>query len=935
MAQGDFSRRGFLGLVAAAAAAPGCRRATRERIVPYVRRSPEVVPGTSTVYATSFVLDGFATGLLVACREGRPIKVEGNPDHPASLGAAGPLEQASVLQLYDPDRASRVTLRGAAAAWSGLQRVLVELRRGHGTGLRVLMPPTSSPLAEDLMARVAQSCPEVRFAFHPAVGAHGGAGPYQRPLQVVHDFSAADVVVALDADFLHQGPFWLRYARQWASRRQPEARMSRLYCAEANLSVTGSMAEHRLPVRSSQVAVLAMQLGAEILAQAQTEAPQEVAAVLARHRGLDSPWIRSAARDLVAAQGRGVIVVGGGQPAAVHGLTAVLNRVLNSQGRTVWTIPRALVEPVNAMTLPELAAEMREGRVKSLVVLEGNPSYSAPADLDFRRLMRAVPTTIYLGAYQDETAQDAQWFVPAAHGFESWGDARALDGTVSFLQPLIVGLHDGHAAIEILAALAEPEAPAPRELMRRFWRGRQTSFESFWQETLSAGVARGSALSPVEGLIDGAALARGLEQAAQGSSGFEINFAPDPGVYDGCFSNNAWLLEMPRPMTKLCWGNAALMAPAMASRLGLQSESVVELELAGRRLRAPVFVQPGHADGAVTLNLGWGRDGAERLARHVGVNANLLRTSGTPSFASGLTIRRTDDREDLAIRQVHKDMHDRPLALQADAAEYARDRQRFAEHRGAQSSLVPAFHYEGAQWVMSIDLGLCIDCGACVVACQAENNVPVVGRAQTRRGRDMHWLRVDTYFGGREPATRPRVIHQPVPCQHCENAPCEYVCPVNATVHSADGLNEMVYNRCVGTRFCSNNCPYKVRRFNWFNWYEREAANQGPVRLQRNPEVTVRGRGVMEKCTYCVQRIRHAEIQARLENRALHAGEVRTACQQACPTGAIAFGSLAHPESLAVQRRREDRAYELLHHQGTRPRTWYLARIDNPNPELG
>jgi molybdopterin-containing oxidoreductase family iron-sulfur binding subunit len=941
MARRGVSRRDFLGLVAAlAATAPACRRAGRERIVPYVRRSADVIPGSATTYATSLVIDGFATGLLVACREGRPIKVEGNPEHPASLGAAGPIEQASVLQLYDPDRATEVKLRGGPASWGGIRRVLADLRRSGGAGLRVLMPPTSSLLTAELMARVQQSCPDARFAFYSgAAWGNGRAGTrlmHGHPVEVVHDFSTADVTVALDSDFLAQGPFWLRYAHQWASRRNPGAHMGRLYCAETNLSVTGAMAEHRLPGRPSQVALVALQLGAEILAQVQVEVPAELASMLSRHRVTNDAWIHQAARDLARARGKGVIVVGDRQPAPLHALAAVLNRALNNEGRTVWTIPQVLVEPAYPMNIVELAAEMRDGRVKALLVLEGNPSYSAPADLDFGRLIRGVATTLYLGEYENETAQDAQWFVPAAHAFESWGDARALDGTVSFVQPLVAGLHVSYSTVQMLAALAEAEPPAPRDLVRRFWQGREANFEAFWDESLRAGVVRGSALAPVvpvERTTDLAALVQGLEKLAQVPNSYEINFVPDAGVHDGNFGNNAWLLEMPRPITKLCWGNAAFISPGMASTLGIGTGDVIELELRGRRLRVPAFVLPGHGESAVTLHLGWGRDGAERFARHVGVSAGLLRTSSSLHFAPGLTITRTGTRQDLVIRQLHKDEHDRPLALRTSAASYRKDRQQFAEHRGEQYSLIPAVHYEGAQWVMSIDLGLCIGCGSCVIACQAENNIPCVGADQVRRGRDMHWLRVDTYFSG--PAARPRLIHQPLPCQHCERAPCEYVCPVNATVHSADGLNEMVYNRCVGTRFCSNNCPYKVRRFNWFNWYEREAMNQGSVRLQRNPEVTVRDRGVMEKCTYCVQRIRRAQITARLENREIRAGEVQTACQQACPTGAIAFGSLAHVDALAVQRRREPRAYELLHDQGTRPRTWYLARIDNPNPELG
>jgi Fe-S-cluster-containing dehydrogenase component len=940
--EGRVSRRQFLELLAAVAAVGSCRRAIRQPIVPYVRRSPEVQPDAPTTYATSMVLDGYAIGLLVDCRDGRPIKIEGNPDHPASLGATGPMEQASVWQLYDPDRARNLTLRDLPASWTGLRRALSELRKTGGDGLRVLMPPTSSPLLADLMGRVEQAYPGVRWAFHaPASTGQRSAslrGLYGQALELQHDFSAARVVVSLDSDFLARGPFQLRYARQWARRRDPEVGgMSRLYCAETMVSVTGSMAEHRLPVPPSQVARVGLQLAAEVLAlMPQAALPPSQAALLTQWRTHDQPWIHAAARDLVAAQGSGLVVVGDRQPAALHVLGQVLNRVLGNLGRTVWTIPLSLIEPKHQMDMGELVSELRKHKVRTLMVLGGNPSYDTPADWELGRLLREVPTSIYLGEYENESKRDTQWFVPGAHYLESWGDACAFDGTVSLIQPLIAPLQGGRAPAELLAALLEPEPPSLYRLLRTSWQRRHGGFgfEGFWESTLKAGVQADSASSPTHGLQNEDAVTSALSHLWP-REGVEINFLPDPGVHDGGFANNAWLLEFPRPITRLCWGNAAFMGPGMASDLGVQTGREVELQLAGRSLRAPAYVLPGHAEKAVTLHLGFGREGTgERLAHHVGVNAYGIRTSSALQFGTGLKLQRTRQQHHLALAQLDEHTHDRPIALQANLRWYGRHKDEYARHRGPQPSLIPPYEYLGEQWVMSIDLGLCIGCGSCVVACQAENNVPVVGAEQVRRGRLMLWLAVDTYVSQDGAQGPPHLIHQPRPCQHCERAPCEYVCPVNATVHSPDGLNEMVYNRCVGTRFCSNNCPYKVRRFNWFNWYDHEQANQGPVRLQRNPEVTVRDRGVMEKCTYCVQRIRRAQIKARIEDRAIAPGEVRTACQQACPTGAIAFASLAHTDEPAVKRRGQPRAYELLHDLGTKPRTWYLARIDNPNPEL-
>ena len=583
-----------------------------------------------------------------------------------------------------------------------------------------------------------------------------------------------------------------------------------------------------------------------------------------------------------------------------------------------------MVGPPGSHTFAELISELAE--VETLVILDGNPVYAAPADWELPRRISAVPESLYLGSYADETARQCHWHVPLSHYLESWGDARAYDGTVSLLQPLIEPLHGGRTLPDLLALFAGDSHPDGYRLLRHQW---QTIDDETWHEALGRGLFANTALPRLAVPLDWTKTIETVAEIALPPDGLEVNYVPSPTVYDGRFANNPWLIELPQPLTKLSWGNAALLAPSTAARLGLRNEQRVQIAHHGRHLELPIQIVPTHADDAITLHLGWGRDGAEALARGVGANANLLRTSDQPHFSVGAKIRRLPGRLPLAREPGAQIQHDRPIALALSLAHYREDPSSTIEREPLPSLMPPsAAPADSPQWAMSIDLSLCTGCSACVVACQAENNILVVGAREVQKGRAMHWLRIDTYFEGE------RAIHQPMMCQHCEMAPCEYVCPTNATVHSPDGLNEMVYNRCVGTRFCSNNCPYKVRRFNYFNWIEHEPANQGPVELQRNPDVTVRERGVMEKCTYCVQRIRTSEIQARLEQRPLRTGEVETACQQACPARAIQFDSLHHCDSKMAEWRSQPRAYSVLGELGTRPRTQYLARIDNLNPQL-
>jgi molybdopterin-containing oxidoreductase family iron-sulfur binding subunit len=923
----------LLASAAAFAAGPACARARGEKILPYNRPPRGLLPGVPRYYATTLTLDGFATGVLVLSHDGRPTKIEGNPDHPASLGAAGLFEQAAVLELYTPDRARAPRSPAGPADLDTVSARFSAPRADHGAGLRFLLGQETSPLLGDLVSRVRARFPAARFTFlpglHPGSALAGARAALGAPALPLLDLGRAGVILALDDDLLASGPFALRYARQFAGRRRvsgPDEEMNRLYAVETAPSPTGMIADHRILRRPSEIGPFAARLAAAV--DRLRPGPPAVRAALARFAAPD-PLIEALAGDLL--DGGGVVSVGSGQPPAVHALGQLLN-VLLGRPDAAWNIAPPLLGAGDAeQDLPALLAEIDAGKVDTLAVLAPDPAFTLPPDCELPARLRRVRDVLYLAPAEDVTASLAGWVVPAAHALESWGDAAAWDGTLSLQQPLIEPLHGGRTAAEILALFAGDARPEGRRLLADAWtRRRPGDFAAFWPRALTTGVIPDSAAPRLDLPLQPDSLARAVASLPARAEELEVRFAPSPTLHDGRFAGNPWLVEHPQPMTKLSWDNAALVGPATAARLGLHTEDLVDLSLEGRRVRAPVLVVPGHADDAVTVHLGWGRPGTE-----AGFDANRLRSSASPTFAAGLGIHPVRGaRHTLARSQLQLRAEGRPVAPFATLEEF-RDRGVVAEElRGAEPSLYasPKSRTEGEQWAMTIDTTICTGCSACVAACQAENNIPVVGKDDVARGRIMHWLRIDTYLHG--PDEAPGAVHEPMLCQHCEMAPCEYVCPVNATEHSDDGLNEMVYNRCVGTRFCSNNCPYKVRRFNWFDYQSDRAENRGAVTLQRNPDVTVRQRGVMEKCTYCVQRIREVEIHARVEGRAIRPGEVVTACQQACPTEAIQFGSLSHAGTRMVAWRAEPRSFEVLHELGTRPRTVYLARIDNPNPEI-
>ena len=955
---GAIDRRNFFRLMAASlalAGLAGCSTKPREAIVPYVRSPEELVPGKPLFFATAMTLGGSAIGVLVETHEGRPTKIEGNPTHPASLGASDIYSQASLLTLYDPDRSGAITYRNDIRPWNNLlQEIRAQAERQrlrHGAGLRLLTESIVSPTLAFQIHNLLKRFPEARWIQHEAVSREavrqGSQIAFGRSVQSWYRIDKADVIVSFDSDFLARGQGCVRYARDFASRRRPDARyssMSRFYAVECEPTSTGAKADHRISARPSEMAALARSLFTEIGRQSQaagSSAGSETTSNGAAHEN----WLQAAAKDLLGHRGASLVIAGEHQTADVHASVHRLNYELGNVGTTV--VYTESIESESSESLNSLCSDLDAGKVDWLVILGANPVFTAPVDFDFAKRMRQAPVRMHLGLYPDETAAVCQWHIPEAHYLEAWSDTRSFDGTGSIVQPCIAPLWNGKSAHELIAAVAGEETSG-YELVRDFWKGHQSDaqFESFWRRSLNDGVIAGSSFSPLEvGRPKSYTNASEIEDSPSlnTSDEIEIAFRPDPTIYDGRFANNGWLQELPKPITQLTWDNAALISPAMAEKLGVGYRigstggergnievDMVELRVGGRFLRIPAWIVPGHADNSITLHLGYGRTRAGRVGTSTGFNAYSLRTAATLSFARAATIRRTGEQYPLACVQFHNSMEGRDLVRSSTLDEFQNNPfpTKQQDQPPPSLSLYPHGRSEGYAWGMTIDLNSCVGCSACVAACQAENNIPIVGKTEVMRGREMHWIRIDQYQAG--PIENPERFFQPVPCMQCENAPCEEVCPVGATVHSAEGLNDMVYNRCVGTRYCSNNCPYKVRRFNFLQYSDWDTPS---LELLRNPNVTVRSRGVMEKCTYCVQRINAGRIGAEKEDRLIRDGEIKTACQQACPAQAITFGNINDPGSLVAQLKQRPRNYALLGELGTRPRTTYLEAVRNPSSE--
>jgi molybdopterin-containing oxidoreductase family iron-sulfur binding subunit len=1030
----QLSRRHFLQLAGASMALAGltlsgCRRWPREKIAPYAKRPEGHVPGETEQFATMMEQAGVAQGLLATSYDGRPVKLEGNPEHPISKGATDAFAQAAILQLYDPDRSRQVvTGVGRQAQPSSLENFQrfasghFQSRSGDQSGsVAVLAEPSSSATRAAMREAFKQRFPKASWyeyepthRFNELVGLRQAFGQAVRPQ---YRLDQAKVIACFDNDLLAHHPASLKHARDWAKGRRSadEGRMNRLHVAESRFSVTGTNADHRLPTPSANIPMLIRALAARL-------------GVSGGDAGGDlngaSTFIERLAKDLQAHAGEAVVAVGGHQPEAVHVLVAAINDKLNALGNTLTYTPEPLDEAGEQTDCPEaLVKRIQAGEIDTLVMLGTNPVYNTPGDLDFTGAMQQVPVTVHCGLYYDETAIQSQWHLPRAHFLEAWGDAQAWDGTRSIQQPLIRPLFNGQTLDEVLAPIVGSSVTESYDLVRGTFQTRGLldqpgeGFEAAWRQAIHDGVVRDSAatslnLQPKTDAVRQAMQARpfagGLSKDA-----LEVTFAADESVHDGRFANNGWLQELPDPVTKMTWDNPALMNISDAKQRGLRTGDMIRLTVGEQTLELPVYMCPGQCKGSIALKLGYGRTAAGHVGggaeSTVGFDTYQLRSAQSPWIALSATVKAAGGTYALASTQNHHlidqnaqwgrrvrtgtENHSGKIIREATLEHY-KSEPNFAFDEGPHPEGVksrkdvplqiyqpptqgnsegndnwpePAWETENAEapdvfnqphaWGMTVDMNSCLGCNACVVACQAENNIPVVGKDEVLQGREMQWIRVDRYFKNdpeHDPdAERPDVVHQPMMCVHCENAPCEQVCPVAATVHDTEGLNVMVYNRCIGTRYCSNNCPYKVRRFNWFDYHAKDprgsakpwlgwpdTQQQSAVgeikRMMFNPDVTVRMRGVMEKCTYCVQRIKSAEIEAkndyvndRRDSPMLNDGEVQTACQQACPTEAIVFGNLNQKDSQVSQMQRNNRAYGVLKELNTRPRTMHLAKIRN------
>ena len=1016
----SLSRRNFIKVMGASlalAGLSGCVIQPNEKIVPYVSQPENIIPGKPLYFATAMTLSGVATGLLAKSNEGRPTKIEGNPEHPGSLGATDVLAQASLLNMYDPDRSKEVTYRGEPKTWQGfmteLRAKIDENRADGGAGIRFLSETVTSPTLLAQLDQIKKELPNSKFyQFEPINKDNSTAGAkmaFGSAVNTVYKFDQADRILTLDADIF--SGFNVRYMKDFAKKRkynEETKTINRLYSVETTMSLTGAKADHRLAVKPSQLVEIAKALAAAVGVSGASSNYKE-----------NAQWISAAAKDLTANKGKSIVIAGDNQPPIVHALAFAMNNALGNVGTTViYTEP--LVANADMTQIEQLRALVQEidgGAVKILVFLGGNPVYNTPADLKLNaERLNKVPLRVHLGPYFDETAELCHWHISEKHYLEMWSDTRSFDGTVSIVQPLIYPLYDSKSAHEVVQLfLKENYDKKDYDIVREFWQKQSfnmtvkptaavsenkeaapkteakvettatptakttpnaaatptatttnatpaiaKNFEDNWRKIVHDGFIPNSEAKPKSVSVNAGFMSQPQTTTANGGS-LEISILPDPCVYDGRFTNNGWLQELPNPLNKVTWENVLLISPKTAQDLklnlgndaeeftggaqgtsfintrgGNQFSDLVKVKYNGGEISkpVPVWITPGQPDGVVTVFLGYGRTKAGRVGNDLGYNAYDIQRSDAMTFGSG-ELTKTGETATVASTQIHFNMEGRDLLRVRNIDElekFEKDDEQENEYDktmynpGDFQPLYDANH----RWGMSIDLNNCVGCNACVLACQSENNIPVVGKEQIERSREMQWMRIDTYYSG-TPDNPTGPNFQPLLCQQCEQAPCEVVCPVHATVHSAEGLNDMVYNRCIGTRYCSNNCPYKVRRFNFLLYQDWDTPQ---YKLMRNPEVTIRSRGVMEKCTYCTQRIASARIEAEKDGRKINDGEIVTACQAVCPTDAIVFGDLNDKESQVVKMKEDHRNYVLLNELNTQPRTTYLAGLKNPNREM-
>lgn len=977
------SRRGFLKVMGASmalAGLAGCTKQPDEPIYPYIKQPEDLVLGRPMFFATAHPFPTGAIPILVKTDAFRPIKIEGNPEHPMSKGKSDAYSQGTLLELYDPDRSKDVRFKGHESDFGGFQTALLAFaNQNAGQGLYFLSETITSPTLAAQWKQVQAAFPQAKLIQWDPINQDSSRAASKAAFGTYVDaqykLEEADIIVSLDADFLGgiAHPGFLPMAAAYAERHRYEEGkpMNRLYVIESMPTVTGFKAEHRLALRPSEIPAFAQALASGGSVQLQNP---DAAGFLA-----------ALSKDLKANNSKVVVIPGEGAPPAVHLAAYQLNQSLGAIGKTV-----VYTESINPLPSEQLAdlkslvGDIHAGKVQFLVMLGVNPVYAAPADMNFLSLINSIPTTAHLGNLVDETGRETTWHLNKAHYLESWSDARTYDGQITIIQPMIAPLYEGRSAHDVFQSLLPNPQTSAYDLVlanaRTYILG---DFEAGWRKALHDGWVAGTTYTAASHTPG--AVAAQVPATPVPAGTMEIAFKHDPSIFDGRYANIGWLQELPKQVTNLSWDNAALVSLATQNKLGVAENEAVELELNGRKVIAPVLAVPGHPDDVITVYLGGGRTDVGRVGAAVGFNAYTLRTSDAPNGAPGVKLTRGKGTYDLCVTKVHSIEHRGAYAqhdlekkefdtqgtfslpgheaqergiIRYTTLEEVKKNPKFTEEGTKNETLVNKVGYgpEGERpehdlsffpndwrydkqdqstkeiqnkWGMSVDLNSCIGCNACIVSCYAENNIAVVGREQVKVGRNMQWLRIDTYFEGDLHA--PKAFFQPMMCQHCENAGCEQVCPVGATVHTPEGLNTMVYNRCVGTRYCSNNCPYKVRRFNFLLYSDYDTES---LKFMRNPDVTVRSRGVMEKCSYCVQRIEYAKIDADKENRPIRDGEIVTACQQACPTDAIIFGNLNDPSSRVAKRKAEERDYQVLADLNFRPRTSYTAGIINPNPEL-
>jgi molybdopterin-containing oxidoreductase family iron-sulfur binding subunit len=919
-------RRAALTALAGGLALPlvGCSK-PYEEIVPYVDVPERMVPGDPLYFATTLPLAGYGRGVIVKSIDGRPLKIEGNPRHPASLGATDLFAEAEIMSLYDPDRSKAPHKNATIISWSAisslLQKQMATEKKRQGGGLRLVTGRITSPTLLRQIANLLEQYPAARWyryeAVHDDAAAEGARLAFGRPLDAIPRFNKAAVIVSLGADPLGAGPAQIVSAHSFAETRGKNH--ARLYAVEATWSLTGANADHRLTLHPGLIRNVALRIAAKFgMTAVNADLPARAASL-----------VEVMANDLISNRGRAMVLAGPAQDAEVHALCHWINAQLHAP---IDLIPS--VDPhaqTHADSLAALARDLHTGAVETLIVVGANPAYDTPGSLNLAEAIRAVQFSVHADVYANETAAQTQWHVPLSHALESWSDLRACNGTASIVQPLIRPLYDSRSAHEVLSLLAGEDAASSYDTVQQTWRSDHGgSFDNWWRQALHDGIVPNSAPSPAP--AQPTLLQIKPAEATQTPC---LVITPDPSIWDGTYANNAWLQECPEPLTKTVWSNYFDLSPHDAASLDLSAGDTIELTGVDGSVHGPVRIRPGQADGVISTTLGRGRTRAGAVGNAIGFDINPLRPPNLGWCVDNVTPTKSSNSQDVLSLQQHFTLKGKAedlfpsLTLAALADGKTPPNHAYLDH----PTLNPVRHDDTYAWAMVIDTSACIGCNACVVACQIENNVPIVGPEEIAKGRDMHWLRVDHYTV----SENARPGFQPVPCMHCEHAPCEPVCPVEASVHDAEGLNVQVYNRCIGTRFCQANCPYKVRRFNWFGYADgQEYADLGSASMKdaRNPDVTVRARGVMEKCTYCVQRISRARRTAEKDHRDIADGEVITACQAACPTRAITFGDKNNPKSEVSRLKNEQRHYALLGELGTRPRTTYLAQVRNPNPAL-